>query len=75
MTREQFLTEIASLLMADRTIQPGDRFDSFSGWDSMGQLLVFGFLDEKMGVQLPPGVLQKCIVVEDLLQHVAHKLS
>lgn len=76
MTQTDFIKELASVLAEDAAeIGPQTPLDSLAGWDSMGQVATVGFLDASFGVQVPPGTLQKCRQVQDLIDLVRPRLN
>lgn len=75
MTETQFLQRLADVLMADQAITRDTPLDSLSGWDSMGQVALVAMLDETLRYQLPPGTLQGCKRVGDIVVLVATKLD
>lgn len=76
MNANEFLGQLAEALMADKAqMQPEAELSSFAGWDSMGQVAVVGLIDQSLEMTLPPGSLQKCRTVSDILQLVRGKLT
>lgn len=75
MTETQFLQRLAEVLMADRAIARDTPLESLSGWDSMGQVALVAMLDETLHHQLPPGTLQGCKRVGDIVALIGQKLD
>lgn len=76
MKKHEFIERLGEVLMAE----PGKTgeetpLESLPGWDSMGQVATVGFLDEVLGASPPPGSLQQCRTVGDILGLVAGKLE
>lgn len=72
-------TEFIEKLGAELGIPPAKLLDeaplkSFPAWDSMGRMAVVAMIDTELSFELPPGGLQKCQTVGDLVALVNSKL-
>jgi acyl carrier protein len=75
MTKNEFIQNFADVLAADPgQVAPSAALNDFSGWDSMAQLSAVALLDQ-VGVKPPPGALQKCVTVQDLINLAGDKLT
>lgn len=76
MTQIEFIQELASVLAEDAAgMAPEIALESLAGWDSMGKLATLGFLDASFGLNVPPGTLQNCRLVRDLIELVKPQLN
>jgi len=76
MTETAFIKELAATLSEDASgMNCETALDSLAGWDSMGMVATLGFLDASFGVRLPPGTIQQCRQVRDLVALVKQKLE
>lgn len=76
MTETAFINELAAVLSEEASGMSGETaLDSLAGWDSMGKVATIAFLDSSFGVRLPPGAIQQCRQVRDLVDHVKAKLE
>ena len=76
MTETDFIKELASALSEDASEMNGETaLDSLVGWDSMGKVATLSLLDASFGVRLPPGTIQNCRYVRDLVALVKEKLE
>lgn len=76
MSKTEFLGKLAEAIMAgNRPLKSEIPLNKFPGWDSMGQVAVVGLIDEALGISLPPGSLQNCRTVGDILALVADRLT
>lgn len=76
MTKSDFIGKLgAELGIAPEKLTDDASLNSFPAWDSMGRMAVVAMLDGELEVQLPPGGLQKCQTVGDLVALVSGKLS
>jgi acyl carrier protein len=75
MKLSDFLAKLGETLMADGPLTAETQLSSLSGWDSMGQVAVFSLIDESVGATLPPGSLQKCATVGDIIALIKSNLS
>ena len=76
MTETDFIKELASALSEDASAMNGETaLDSLVGWDSMGKVATLSLLDASFGVHLPPGTIQNCRYVRDLVALVKEKLE
>ena len=76
MTETEFVAKLGAELgiAPDRLGKPA-RLGSFPAWDSMGKMAVLALIDAELGQDVPPGALQKCQTVDDLLGLVRDKLT
>lgn len=64
-----FLRELNEILMADgENLELDAELEEFAGWDSMGQLALVALLDEKLGINVEPGVIGKLKTVGDVIK-------
>jgi acyl carrier protein len=76
MTEIAFIKELAAVLAEDATEMNNETaLNSLAGWDSMGKVATMAFLDASFGVRLPPGAIQECLQVRDLMAFVKDKLE
>lgn len=76
MTKKQFIEKLG----VELGIPSGKLLDevplsSFKSWDSMGQMAVLAMIDSELGYEVPPGGVQKCKTVGDLVLLVSSKLG
>lgn len=76
MTKTKFIEKLG----AELGIPPAKLLDevplnSFKTWDSMGHMAVLAMIDTELGYEVPPGGLQKCKTVGDLVALVSSKLG
>lgn len=76
MTKPEFIQKLGSEL----GISPAKLTDeallaSFAVWDSMGKMAVVAMFDTELQHEIPPGVLQRCKTVEDLVAIIECKLE
>jgi len=65
----EFLEKLAeTLLVTVGDLTPETNLSSLASWDSMGQVAVLSLIDEMMGPAIPPGSLQKCVTVGDIMR-------
>jgi acyl carrier protein len=75
MTKEEFIQSFADVLGADPTqVTASAPLKDFDGWDSMAQLSAVALLDQ-VGAKPPPGALQKCVTVQDIINLAGDKIS
>jgi thioesterase domain-containing protein/acyl carrier protein len=66
--RSLLITELAKILRIDRSaIDPARSFDEL-GLDSTDAVVVVGFIEEKLGIELPPELLLQHRTVDDVLR-------
>ena len=76
MSKTQFIEKLgAELGIAPAKLTDSALLKSFPAWDSMGRMAVVAMLDTELGFDLPPGGLQKCQTVGDLVSLVSVKLT
>ena len=76
MTKTQFIEKLgAELGIAPAKLTDAAVLASFPAWDSMGRMAVIAMLDGELAIELPPGGLQKCQTVGDLVAMVSGKLE
>ena len=76
MTKTQFIEKFgAELGIAPEKLTESALLSSFPSWDSMGRMAVMAMLDTELAFDLPPGGLQKCKTVGDLVVMVSSKLE
>ncbi|MBI5425339.1 MAG: acyl carrier protein [Opitutae bacterium] len=76
MSKTQFIEKLgAELGIAPAKLTDSAPLRSFPAWDSMGRMAVVAMLDAELGFELPPGSLQKCQTVGDLVALVETKLT
>ena len=76
MTREQFISEFASIL----EISPGQLHEdtlmaSIATWDSVAYLSAMVFIDERLGMTIKPDVLSQSESFGDILRAVQGTLE
>jgi len=67
MNKETFVKKLADILLAENSLTENTTLDSLPGWDSMGQLSIVALFDECLGRKLPPGSIQNCETINDIL--------
>lgn len=76
MTKAKFIERLGAELGIPPANLPEEvQLSSFRSWDSMGQMAVLAMIDAELGLEIPPGGLQKCRTVEDLVAMVGSKLE
>jgi len=76
MTETNFIKELADVLAEDPSAMNSETvLESLAGWDSMGKVATISFLDSSFGVRLPPGTIQKCRQVRDVVALVKEQLE
>jgi acyl carrier protein len=76
MTKALFVEKLgAELGIAPSKLTASAPLASFSAWDSMGRMSVVAMLDTELGFQAPPGSLQKCQTVGDLVAILGTRLD
>ena len=76
MKKNQFIEKLgAELGIAPNRLTDTALLSSFASWDSMGRMAVVAMLDAELAIELPPGSLQKCQTVGDLVAIVSDKLA
>lgn len=76
MTKADFIAKLsAELGIAPEKLTDGAALNSFPAWDSMGRMAVVAMLDAELEFELPPGALQKCQTVGDIVTLVSEKLT
>jgi acyl carrier protein len=76
MTKAKFIEKLgAELGIPPATLLEEALLNSFKAWDSMGHMAVLAMIDAELGCEVPPGALQKCKTVGDLVTLVGSKLE
>ena len=76
MSKTQFIEKLgAELGLPPVKLHDSALLNSFPAWDSMGRMAVVAMLDTELGFDLPPGALQQCQSVGDLVALVSAKLT
>lgn len=76
MTEAEFLEMICQIVEADPgTTSASDALESLEGWDSMAVIVFQAEMDEKLGVQIAPADLVKCVTVSDLMALAGDKVT
>ena len=76
MNKTQFIEKLGSELgVAPSKLTDAAVLSSFPAWDSMGRMAVIAMVDTDLAIELPPGGLQKCQTVADLVALVSGKLE
>jgi len=74
MSMPQFLETIEEALgVSAGSLNASDRIADLEAWDSIGALSVIALLDERFGVSLDAGSLQKCETLENLAALIIKK--
>lgn len=75
MNRNEFYLKISDILAEDDIIHLDRDLSDVPGWDSLGQIAVFAFLDEEFSVQPETGFLSKCKTLKDVEDLVKDKIT
>jgi acyl carrier protein len=74
--QDEFISELALILGARADeLMPETRFDSFSGWDSMGKMATITLIDTEVGLTVPYNLLEQCETLAQLLTFVAPRMA
>ena len=76
MNKTRFIEKLgAELGVAPEKLTDAALLSSFPAWDSMGRMAVIAMVDVELAIEFPPGGLQKCQTVGDLVALVSGKLE
>ncbi len=76
MTENEFIAKLGNELgIPPERLEKSALLTSFSAWDSMGRMAVVAMLDAELSVEVPPGGLQRCQTVGDLIRLVGSKIK
>lgn len=76
MTKHEFIEKVAQeLSVGPADLTPDTDLSSLSSWDSLGKMGILALIDSELRAVVPPGSLQNCQKVSDLLGLVETNLS
>ncbi len=70
MTKEEFIAELAEEMEIETTVTAETNFQELDEWDSMGMMVLIGFVSEKFEVSLNAEDIAKLTTFESLIDKI-----